>query len=144
MREWKVQCWSKCLVYISISIFLRMHTCKRNPLDARDPKNKYFNGPYLGYFFVEIRWNFQHNINLWRYLTICSHIYSMYRLPVYTFYRCIPSTGVIRINPNVMHANAHMHIQLFTLEEWYRNAFRTSNFDVPTCECSIYFINKSI
>jgi len=51
----KVQCQSQRFVYFYF-YFLRMHTCERNPPDACDPKtvNKYFNGPYLGYFLLEL------------------------------------------------------------------------------------------
>ena len=40
--------------------FFSMHTCKRNPSDPCNPKtvNKYFNGPYFGYFSSELDENF--------------------------------------------------------------------------------------
>jgi len=44
------------VLYISIFIFFAHVSCKRNPPVAHDPKtvNKYFNGPYLGYFLSEL------------------------------------------------------------------------------------------
>jgi len=84
--------------------------------------------------YQSILWNLNMYLIGWQFTLnlyyICWSCSLFKRYTHCTVYRCIPSTCVIRINPNVMPANVHMHIRLFTLEVWDHNAFRTSNFDV--------------